>query len=718
MIIEKVILSNYQCYYDNVEINLDKGFNIMLGANGEGKTKLYEALMWLFNYKENSRKINLVSKKSLKNLRSGESLDVFVEIHVKENEKSRSKASIRKGFTVKSIGDNMNYSAVSYTGIESKLSGERIDVDGISLLGRMFPYQYRDYSNFAGEESLDILSADESLINLINLFSNAKKYQLYSSLIEKVLERAQKDVEKAATRNNKTERLLKNSNAKKDQLLQLIANDHVTSKEFITEIKKLEKKIKDIDKLVENQSLLKDLNERIIGIEEQVKTTNLSIRERYVEMIFDRSWILMHFDTILVEFNKKIDVLYSARRREADAHLIEEGKKQGIKSALLLKKTFPLAVNVPDKPTMEEMIKSEICKVCNREAPKGTEAYNFMQSKLEALKTSLAKIDDDNNKVEDLFKNEHLGGLNSIRVKQEENISKNLNTIKSDIDLRHNINEEAYSKLEELSEEKDSIIERKAELLGDSGLSESDLIGQFQNYKQWNEQLSTKNTRLQILNGKIKANSEELINVKLSIDELVGEHIDPFLMKSKQIIGQLNTLLRETKEKEFDSILTRLEKKTNEIFAKINTTAFSGSLSFNKLKRPNGEVSVSINHLTSDGSNFSDPNKSLKTSVNLALILGVSSMAEESNLATYPLIFDAPISSFDTKKSREFLNLLSQVGGQKLIMLKNFVIVDKDKVSVSDEFNDVLRDKAYLLNLIRPFDKTDLATIETKITTI
>ena len=59
----------------------------MLGANGEGKTKLYEALMWLFNYKENSRKINLVSKKSLKNLRSGESLDVFVEIHVKENEK-------------------------------------------------------------------------------------------------------------------------------------------------------------------------------------------------------------------------------------------------------------------------------------------------------------------------------------------------------------------------------------------------------------------------------------------------------------------------------------------------------------------------------------------------------------------------------------------------------------------------------------------------------
>ena len=244
------------------------------------------------------------------------------------------------------------------------------------------------------------------------------------------------------------------------------------------------------------------------------------------------------------------------------------------------------------------------------------------------------------------------------------------------------------------------------------------MASQFKNYKQWNEQLGTKNTNLQILNRRINDNSEELRKVKASIDDLVGVPRDPFLLKSKQILGQLDILLRETKEKEFDSILKRLEEKTNEIFAKINTTAFSGSLSFNKLTRPNGEVSVSINHLTSDGSNFSDPNKSLKTSVNLALILGVSSMAEESNLATYPLIFDAPISSFDTKKSREFLNLLSQVAGQKLIMLKNFVIVDKDNVSISDEFTDVKRDKAYLLNLTRPFDKKDLATIETKITTI
>jgi len=49
MIINKVALKNYQCYYGETEIVFGKDLNILLGANGEGKTKLFEAIMWVLD---------------------------------------------------------------------------------------------------------------------------------------------------------------------------------------------------------------------------------------------------------------------------------------------------------------------------------------------------------------------------------------------------------------------------------------------------------------------------------------------------------------------------------------------------------------------------------------------------------------------------------------------------------------------------------------------
>jgi len=49
MIIKKILIENYLCYYGQKEFPLSDGLNIILGENGEGKTKLFEAIEWLFN---------------------------------------------------------------------------------------------------------------------------------------------------------------------------------------------------------------------------------------------------------------------------------------------------------------------------------------------------------------------------------------------------------------------------------------------------------------------------------------------------------------------------------------------------------------------------------------------------------------------------------------------------------------------------------------------
>ena len=44
MIIKKVTIENFLCYYGIKEFNFSKGLNIILGENGEGKTKFFDAI--------------------------------------------------------------------------------------------------------------------------------------------------------------------------------------------------------------------------------------------------------------------------------------------------------------------------------------------------------------------------------------------------------------------------------------------------------------------------------------------------------------------------------------------------------------------------------------------------------------------------------------------------------------------------------------------------
>ena len=64
MIIKELSLINYQCYYGKKTFELSKGSNIILGRNGGGKTKFFEALEWFFD-SSNKQEIELVSKKAI-----------------------------------------------------------------------------------------------------------------------------------------------------------------------------------------------------------------------------------------------------------------------------------------------------------------------------------------------------------------------------------------------------------------------------------------------------------------------------------------------------------------------------------------------------------------------------------------------------------------------------------------------------------------------------
>ena len=85
----------------------------------------------------------------------------------------------------------------------------------------------------------------------------------------------------------------------------------------------------------------------------------------------------------------------------------------------------------------------------------------------------------------------------------------------------------------------------------------------------------------------------------------------------------------------------------------------------------------------------------------------------------YPLIFDAPTSSFTAAKESDFFGVIAGINKQTIIVTKSFLIEDADGNSKLDkERLKEIDAKKYRIEKKRPFDEKDLSTIQTTVESI
>ena len=383
MIIQKIQIENYLCYYGVNTFQFENGLNIILGENNEGKTKFFEAVKWLFNGKSVDVS-NLISAKQLHDISPGESFRVSVSMNVEQYE---TESKITRSFTVtKNDNNDVETSIVVFEGEEKdNTTGERIPKNAQNLLDIIFPFQIRKYSMFKGETELNIFDNDEALANLINLFSDARHYEKYTEKGVLLKVKAEKAVEQS-TRQNQNNQKAYSSLAnvitglqKEKERLKI----HINSTE--DEKTKLENNIKEAEKYANNAKELEIINKRIEKIVSKISIVDKIIDFNFTTSLFDENWILVNFEPYHKHFAEKVTA-HSKTKRELQS---EFDKQKGIKvgekkaKAELLNNALPLLPNnIPSKSIMEEMLNEEICKVCNREAKKNSEAYEFMMKKL------------------------------------------------------------------------------------------------------------------------------------------------------------------------------------------------------------------------------------------------------------------------------------------------------------------------------------------------
>ena len=94
----------------------------------------------------------------------------------------------------------------------------------------------------------------------------------------------------------------------------------------------------------------------------------------------------------------------------------------------------------------------------------------------------------------------------------------------------------------------------------------------------------------------------------------------------------------------------------------MNIDAFTGKIVFSSRNKVNRTIVDVV--LQEDSRTFYKPNQSLLTSMHISILFAISEFATEIKEENFPMIFDAPTSSFGENKTTQFLNLIFETGIQ------------------------------------------------------
>ncbi len=704
------------CYFgdDNV-FEFADGLNVILGENGEGKTKFFEAIEWLFNGEQDLNFKAKISAKALREANEDDSFEVSVGMEVEQY--NNIKIVERSFIVTKREGNDISIQNSGILGIEENKNHERTKVDGNRLLDIIFPVEIRRYSLFKGESELNIFGNNpDALNNLIHSFSDARYYEKYLTKGIYLKKKAETAVDKEARSNSKRQadykRLESEIASRQKRLVNLEEQIDIQEEQ----LKKVTKGIKEAERYVENADALETIKNRIARIRNQLIRAESRIQDNYTTYLFDRNWMLSDFEPIHQQYANKVKNLHEERRKLEQEFNIEEGKRLGkeeLKKELLDGMT-PLPLGVPSKAYMEEMLSDFHCKVCNRPAKKGSPPYEYMQKRFkEYLEKQAPKTKEKKKQRKYLFKHNYIQLLFKLGSTHEDSLS-DLRAKKTEIEDRFSLNAGRLRDIEKLREQLESEEKDREKIIGTSVMGEERLSNILKNYNNWQKDkisIDRKLSSLKLDKERINKALEEKIRQKEEIDE---KSTNSFLRQTRRVLRDIEVVFRETKEKKYDEFISKLQAKSNSIFQQINIDDFTGVIVFKK------ETSASKNKISielhENGNIFYSPNQSLKTSRDMAILFAISELAAESKEQKYPMIFDAPTSSFGETKTKDFLNLVYETNKQRIILFYDFIGKDKNGNQViKPDFEEVKRHKAFWIKRQRPFDKNDLSTINTQI---
>ncbi len=720
MIIKEIRINNFRSYYGSNHLSLSKGLTLVIGDNGDGKTTLFEALEWLFDTTGENRKESHISEKRKSELEIGESDEVSVNITFEHD----GEKEIEKSFTFERVSkDNIRTKDYKFVGYFID-GAERHSISGDRLLNMCFEPVIRKYCLFKGENELNVFDNDTALKTLVDTFSGIRQFDELVEMTANFEQKSANAANRELQNDKKVSNQAKDLNARLTDVtsdIQSIKNELTQKKISISEFKS---KLALLEKNQETSERYQDIKDRIKGLKEKrAKLAALSSCE-YSTNLLDEFWVLRSFPAVIKEYFAKVSALSKEKRQldkqETERRAKEAGEREAIlKIQKLANDAVPLPWNLPDKETMQEMIDDEICKVCNRPAPKGSEAYDFMCKKLneyllhvttEASKNTDVKAEN----TEPLFPNTFIDELHSRQIKLSGETEQEISKIATVISENLAFVTKRKAELAVVDKQLQELESEQTDLLMQSGLSAdlldktiSDLRGFFDAKSQAESRVVELETTL-----KFKESTKNEIQDALSKLEPTSSMTQVY-QRVHSAFERINKAFSNAKEQNINNFLQMLESESNKYLQKLNKNDFYGIIRIRKTINNSARIEL----YSDNGTRIENPNGALKTTMYMSVLFAISQITTLKREQDYPLIFDAPTSSFGGFKEDTFYNVIDTIDKQCVIVTKDLLNIDKETGQKTLDFDTInkLSCSVYRIEKTEPFNDKDLSTIQTVI---
>lgn len=719
MIIKDIKIRNFRSYYGDNHLSLSKGLTLIIGDNGDGKTTFYEALEWLFDTTGENKKESHISEKRKAELELAEIDEVSVGITFEHD----GIKEIKKSFTFeKSLDGSFRTRDFKFIGYIND-GAERISVSGDRLLNQCFEAVIRNYCMFKGEEKLNVFDNDDNALKiLVETFSGFKQFDKLVEMTATFDQKSANAANRELQNDKKVSNQAKELNAQLTDVINDIQNIKIELNQKKISISEFASKLEMLEKNQETSERYQEIKERIKGLKDKrAKLVALSSCD-YSTNLLDEYWILRAFPSIIKDFSTKVSALSKERRQLDKIETERRAKEAGEREAFSkLQKTIndfvPLPWNLPDKETMQEMIDAEVCKVCGRPAPKGSDAYKFMCNKLnEYLEHVTAEVNKGTDPKEEkpLFPNSFITELHNRQIRLSGETEQEISRIATNISERLEFVAKRKAELSEVEKQLQELETEQNDLLVQSGLSAdfldknlSDLKGLFETKGRYEKRVSELETTL-----KFREENKTEIQEKLSKLEPTSSMTKVY-QRVHIAFEKIAKAFSNAKEQNINNFLKMLETESNEYLKKLNKNDFYGIIRIRKTLNNSARIEL----YSENNVRIENPNGALKTTMYMSVLFAVSRITTLKREQDYPLIFDAPTSSFGGFKEDTFYNVLDTIDKQCIIVTKD--LLDLDKVTGEKKLDfDVINKlscSVYRIEKVEPFNDKDLSTIQTVI---
>ena len=716
MIIKEIRIKNFRSYYgDNNHFVFSDGLTLILGDNGDGKTTFFEALQWLLDTTNDRSNLDNVSEMRKSKLEIGESDEVSVYMLFEHN----GEKSVEKSFRFERTG-NATYrpSNLSYRGYETK-GTEREAVNGKQLIDRCYDAFIQHFSMFKGESELDVLDNPSALKDLVDKFSDIRKFDL---LVENTLTFEEKSNAAYSKEMKSDAKISKEAKALDYQISNI--SEQISQKKrdikekqdsldnFSQKLKKFEQNQEASKNLRDIQNRLKTQKERATRLRRQIGSID------YNHSLLDKMWILCAFPSILDEFQRKCSAFSREKRKQERDFDMQQAaalaKLETIKEVrgALINGATGLPWYLPDQETMEEMLRDHICKVCGRTVEDNSDAYHFMIHKIEEYKAHVeAKLrrEEEKRSLEKntLFICDYVEDLHNFSMSFSGSQEAKIASIANEIKERLSLVEHLRTELKTVEDKIQDISDEKTRLLIQAGnIPESMLEIEFENYKGLSEQRRRADVRLSELKGELNLLDERMKELQERLDAL-----NPASAKVKtlrdvhRVLEEISKAFQNAKKENLRRFLAEMEERANQYIVRLSASDFHGEIRLVQTANDSTEI-----HLySSNGTKILKPSGSQRTVMYISVLFAISDFTQQKREEDYPLIFDAATSSFGDSKEGEFYNVISNVNKQCIIVTKDFI----SKGEVRKKDIQSLECPVYRIKKAEGFDQHNMATIRT-----